>query len=128
VGTAVVCGIFFLVSTAIPLIAIEAPALFERAMTPPPWAMPAVIVGFAFGYVLFGFATIRANVLPRLAGAFLVIGAVLFLISEAPLFGPNASHALVTIGDVIFGLGFVWMGYVLWSEPRNADGPERGGL
>ena len=122
IGTAVVCGIFFLVSTAIPLIANEAPALFERAMAPRPWAMPAVILGYVLGYVLFGIATMRANVLPRWAGAALVLGSVLFFISETPLFGHNTSHALVTIGDVIFGLGFVGIGYGLWSEPRYADG------
>jgi hypothetical protein len=87
VGTSVVCGIFFLVSTAIPLIATEAPVLFERAMTPPAWGMPLVILGFALGYVLFGLATVRAGVLPRAAGALLVVGVVLFVVSEAPLFG-----------------------------------------
>jgi hypothetical protein len=121
-GTVVVSGIFFLVSTAIPLIATQAPALFERAMTPPSWAMPAVIAGFALGYVMFGLATIRAGVLPRAAGVILVVGVILFVISETPLFGRATSHAMVTIGDVLFGLGFSWMGYAVWSEPRSEIG------
>jgi hypothetical protein len=52
----------------------------------------------------------------------LVVGVALFMISEAPLFGRMISHALVTIGDVLFGLGFAWMGYAVWSEPRRDVG------
>jgi hypothetical protein len=121
-GTSAVCGIFLLVSTAIPLIATEAPSLLERAMTPPPWGMPVVILGFALGYILFGLATARAGVLPRAAGVAIVVGMALFVVSEGPLFGRVISHALVTIGDVLFGLGFAWMGYAVWSEPRHEVG------
>lgn len=122
VGTSVVSGIFSLVSTAIPIIANEAPALFDRAMAPPPWVLLTVILGFVLGYVLFGVATMRAGVFPRSAGALLVIGSVLFLISEAPLFGSGTSHVLETIGDILFGSGFAWMGYAIWSVPQPEVG------
>ena len=78
-----------------------------------------IILGYMLGYILFGVATMRAGVLPRWSGLFLIIGSALFMISEAVPLDDSLSHLIVTIGDVIFGTGFVWMGYALWSEKRE---------
>jgi hypothetical protein len=119
IGTAVVGSIFFMASTVIPLVAAGSPASFDQAMTPPPFFMPVIILGFVLGYILFGITIMRVGVLPRWSGLLLIVGVSLFPISEAPLFDRTLSHVIVTIGDVLFGLGFAWMGYALWSEKRE---------
>ena len=66
-----------------------------------------------------GLISILAGVLPRWSGLLLIIGVSFFMISEAPLFDRTLSHVIVTVGDVVFGLGLAWMGYALWSEKRE---------
>jgi hypothetical protein len=61
---------------------------------------------FALGWLLFGWASLRAGVLPRGAAILLMIGAVLF--------------ALVGLLDlpfatVVVGVAVAWMGVALWS-------------
>jgi hypothetical protein len=119
IGTVFVSSIFFMVSTVIPLIAAETPALFDQAATPSTGTVLVVVLGFSLGYILFGVATMRAGVLPRWSGLLLIIGVSFFMISEAPLFDRTLSHVIVTVGDVVFGLGLAWMGYALWSEKRE---------
>ena len=119
IGTAYVGSIFIMVSTVIPLVAAETPALFDRAATPSTVTVLVVVLGFSLGYILFSVATMRAGVLPRWSGLLLIIGVSFFMISEAPLFDRTLSHVIVTVGDVVFGLGLAWMGYALWSEKRE---------
>ena len=118
IGTALVLSIFFLVTAAVPLIAADAPAIFDQAMASPAFIVVMLVLEYIVGYILFGVATMRAGVLPRWAGLMLIIGSSFFLISEAGLFERTLSHVIVTVGDVVFGLGFAWMGYALWSEKR----------
>jgi hypothetical protein len=121
IGTALVGAILFLATAAIPLIAAGAPAIFDQAMAAPAFIVVMLVVGFGFGYVLFGIATMRAGVLPRWAGLLLIIGVLLFMLSEAAPLERTLSHVVVTVGDVVFGFGLVWMGYALWSEKREAE-------
>jgi hypothetical protein len=119
VGTALVSSILLYVSTALPLIAGEAQTIFDQAATPPVFLLPVFVLGFGLGWILLGVATMRAGVLPRWSGLLLIIGVTLFVSSEALPFEATLAHILVTVGDIIFGLGLVWMGYVLWSEKRE---------
>jgi hypothetical protein len=119
IGTALVGSILVFASTVLPLIAAEAQAIFDRAATPPDFLLPVFILGFGMGWILLGLATMRAGVLPRWAGLLLIIGVTLFMISEAAPFEAMLAHTLVTVGDIIFGLGLVWIGYALWSEQRE---------
>ena len=119
IGTAFVGSIFFMASTVLPLIAAETPALFDQAAAPPALGVLVVVLGYIVGYIVFGIATMRAGVLPRWSGLLLIIGSAMFLISEAVPLNASLSHLIVTIGDVIFGAGFVWMGFALWSEKRE---------
>jgi hypothetical protein len=119
VGTVLVSGIFAMASTVIHLVAVQAPALFDQAVTPPTFGVLVLVLGYILGYVLFGIATTRAGVLPRGSGLLLIIGSVMFLISESVPLNASLSHLIVTIGDVIFGASFVWMGFALWSEKRE---------
>lgn len=77
------------------------------------------LVLFAMGYVMFGSSTVRAGVLPRWGGVLIAFGAVFYAAGgfSLPLFG---THSLVvtlieTSGAIPFGLGFIWLGYALWT-------------
>jgi hypothetical protein len=118
-GTVVVNSIFLMASTVLHLVAVQAPALFDQAEAPPTFGVLLVVLGYILGYILFGIATMRAGVLPRGSGLLLILGSAMFMISEALPLTASISHLIVTIGDVIFGAGFVWMGFVLWSEKRE---------
>jgi len=63
------------------------------------------------GLILFGIATIRAGVLPRLAAVLLMIGTVLTLgiLVGAP------GELIVKVGDSVFDVGKIWIAYALWS-------------
>lgn len=118
-GTALVGNIFFMASTVLPLVAAQMPVLFDQVAAPSPAGVFMLILGYVLGYILFGIATMRADVLPRWSGLLLIIGVLFFMVSETPLFDRTLSHVIVTSGDVLFGIGFAWMGYALWSEKQR---------
>jgi hypothetical protein len=74
---------------------------------------------FAVGYALFGRATMRAGVLPRWGGVLIALGAVLYVVGGFSLavFGPESPLVTIieTSGAIPLGLGFIWLGYVLWT-------------
>jgi hypothetical protein len=119
IGTALVGGLLLMVATLIPIIAAEAPALIDQAMTPPAFALPVIFFGFGLGFLLFGVVTMRAGVLPRWSGLLLIIGTAFSMAEGSPI-GRAPEHVIVTIGRVVFGLGLAWMGYALWSEKRES--------
>lgn len=119
-GTALVGSILLYVSTVLPLIASEAQGIFERAAETPVFLLPVFILGFGLGWILLGVAITRSKLLPRWSGLLLIIGVVLFVISEAVPLETSLAHSLVTIGDILFASGLLWIGYTLWSEkPRS---------
>ena len=67
---------------------------------------------YIFGPLLFGIATFRAGVLPRWAGALLVLGAV--LIPVGAVVPPEVQPKIM----IPIGLAMAWMGYALFSERR----------
>ena len=68
---------------------------------------------YIFGPLLFGIATFRARVLPRWAGALLVLGAV--LVPVGALVPPEYQPRIM----VPVGLALAWLGYALFSERRE---------
>ncbi len=72
---------------------------------------------YLLGLLLFGIATFRAGVLPRWAGALLVVGG---LLAPVALLLPPDHQAMVMIPN---GLAFIWMGYALFAE-RSAKTSE----
>ena len=74
---------------------------------------------FAVGYALFGRVTMRAGVLPPWGGALISIGAVLYVVGglSLPVLGPESAAVTIieTSGAIPFGLGFIWLGYALWT-------------
>jgi hypothetical protein len=125
IGTALVGSILVFVSTALPLIAGALAAINGRAVTPPAILVPVFLLGYGLGWILVGLATMRAGVLPRWSGLLLIIGVTLFVISEVVPFEVTTAHVLVTVGDVIFDLGMVWIGYALWTEKHEHEKHDR---
>jgi hypothetical protein len=74
---------------------------------------------FAVGYLLFGLATVRAGVLPRWGGLLIAIGALLYVVGgfSLPVLGPESITVTIieTMGALPFGLGFIGLGYALWT-------------
>jgi hypothetical protein len=66
-------------------------------------------VTFGLGSILLGFATARAGVLPRWAGALILAG--------GPLLGftpPLPTYVGIT-GALLLGAGYLWAGYAIWA-------------
>jgi hypothetical protein len=61
----------------------------------------------------------RAAVLPRWGSLLIVLVAVLYVVGgfSLPLFGPESPLVTIieTSGAVLFGLGFIWLGYAVWT-------------
>jgi hypothetical protein len=77
------------------------------------WISLPGTLGMLVGLVLYGFATLRARVLPRWYG--------LALLASMPV-----SLPLATYGTALFGLILVVLGYVLWlRKDTTAEQPPR---
>jgi hypothetical protein len=119
-----VCGFSFVEAFILPRLATESPAfvagilgMFSSIPSPVDLGiLPALwnISGpmYILGPLLFGIATFRAGVLPRWAGALLVLGAV--LVPVGALVPPEFQAKIMLPG----GLAMIWLGYALFSERR----------
>jgi hypothetical protein len=86
--------------------------IFGSPLSLPAFSLTAAL--FISGYGLFGFATLRAGVLPRVPTVLLVIGAILGMLPPHPV-GALPWWALV-FGGVLYGMGLVWLGAFLWDS------------
>jgi hypothetical protein len=113
----------FAEAAILPLLATDAPTFVEGfvgisggASGPHLGALPTIFsiasVLYLLGGVLLGFATYRANVLPRWAGVAFAVGTV------APLGFALLPHEFIRVAAVPFGLALAWLGYALWSDRR----------
>jgi hypothetical protein len=117
----------------LPVLAIEAPRFAEgflgiesgTAGEANVGALSAVYsltgVLYLLGGMLFGMATFRASILPRLAAGLLAVGTVM------PLALSLLPHEYTRLAAVPVGLALVWLGFALWSERRDnvAEGVAR---
>jgi hypothetical protein len=87
------------------------PSEVELGILPTLWNISGPI--YILGPLLFGIATFRAGVLPRWAGALLVLGAVLVPVSA--LVPPEYQPKIL----IPVGLALAWMGYALISERKE---------
>jgi hypothetical protein len=80
------------------------------------------------GLLLFGAAVLRAGRLPR-GGAWLLIAAALTNvvgILAMIISGGRLGARVFIVPTVLFGLGWVWLGYALWSQRgASAEQPSR---
>ncbi|CAN7264087.1 hypothetical protein LJR153_001212 [Paenibacillus sp. LjRoot153] len=111
--------------TILPLLATEAPTLAEGfigiftssagetnfGLLANLWTLTAPL--YILGGLLFGIATFRARILPRLAAGLLAVGCVLAPV--AALLPPEHEPKVA----VPVGVALAWLGYALWSERRE---------
>jgi hypothetical protein len=88
------------------------PSEIDLGILPTLWTISNPM--YLFGPLLFGIATFRAGILPRWAGALLIVGAVLAPISALAI--PPEYQATVMVP---IGLALTWLGYALLSERRE---------
>jgi hypothetical protein len=89
---------------------------FDIGALPALWLLSAPML--ILGGLLFGFATFRAGVFPRWAGALLAVSTV---IAPVAALLPNASQPKIAIP---MGAALAWLGYALWSERPSESGLE----
>ena len=120
-----VSGFSFVEAFILPRLATESPAFVEGILgmfssipsqvdlgvLPTLWNISGPM--YIFGPLLFGIATFRARVLPRWAGALLVLGAV--LVPVGALVPPEYQPWIM----VLVGLALAWLGYALFSERQE---------
>jgi hypothetical protein len=96
-------------------------------------AHPLSTLIYVVGSVLFGIATFRGRIVPRWGALLLVIGAPLWFVGPAFFFGAlidGSEDWLLAVPAmvpaVLFGGGWAWLGYALWSErDLPAQRPQR---
>ena len=81
--------------------------LFEGAYPYMPYFVIPGVLALVVGFVLLGISVLRARVLPRWAAVLLIVGTLAML-------GFNDQNALALMA-IPNGIGWVAVGYVLWS-------------
>ena len=123
-----VCGMSFVEAFILPRLTTEFPAYVTGIMgmfssipsqvdlgaLPTLWIIQGPL--YILGPLLFGIATFRARVLPRWAGALLILGTVLIPVGAVV---PPAMQPKIMIP---VALAMAWLGYALFSE-RRAPAP-----
>lgn len=121
-----ITGFSFVEAFILPHLATESPAFVESLLgmltgvpstvdlgvLPTLWNLSGPM--FILGPLLFGIATFRARILPRLAGGFLTLAAVLI-----PIGGMFPHEYQAKIAMIPIGLAMAWLGYSLVSERRE---------
>lgn len=117
VGTTLRGAVAFFDGFMIPVLATHAPHLLDNIrhtifVAGPMVAMfPLTSITFILGFVLFGIALVRTDILPRWGSRLLLYGAPLLGL------GPISAPIIVpTVGAIVFGSGQMWLGYVLWTR------------
>lgn len=103
-----------------PLLAARAPELLAPDALPGLAQLILTSLVKSVGYVLLGIAIVRAGVIPRAVGILLAVGGPTLAFSP-----PIGSDVVFLVSATIFGLGYVWLGYALWTdagEERRAAG------
>lgn len=111
-GNALLVAGTFVDAFVLPVLALELPDVFESPPVPIAIALALTYLLFVLGYVLLGTAVIRSGVLPRWAGLMLAVGAPLFAV------GVSTVQPLAILGAVLFGAGWMWLGYAVLPGRR----------
>jgi hypothetical protein len=102
-----------------PVLAAHAPAMLDAVNAYLPVAVMdgLMVLSYVFGFILFGVATVRAGVLPRIGGIFLVVGVPLFFTGAGAALGLNLPflYWIAVTGQLLMGLGLIVLGLPLWS-------------
>ncbi len=86
-------------------------------------------IAFMVRVILFGIATARAGVLPRLAAVLLALGFPLALAIDMLTGAFSSEEESFPLGPIIgfpiFAVGLIWLGYALWFEKASSAQPSR---
>lgn len=109
-----ICAIIFAVEAVggLAIIATELTGTFTPALD----IIHPMVLLVMLGSILFGIAAFRAGSLPRGGALMLVVVPVLLIASLFALGGPD--WAFIG-GMALFGLGWTWLGYGLWSQQEE---------
>ena len=117
---AVVGMMFFLADAMIGIVIFPAMAEYAPEMTA---ATGPLFTGRALGFyimfaatnmigiIIWAIATLRANIMPKLAAVLFLIGGILFNLPPMP-----GLHLVLVTGGVIWGVGAAWLGLSLVKE------------
>jgi hypothetical protein len=102
----------------LPFLAQKAPQLMGAGSGPRGVFLLLIISGFMqmIGAILLGIATMRARVFPRLAGVFLLVSGVAFLLT----IGPFLNDLLELVSFIALAAAFVWCGSQLLAREHEA--------
>ncbi len=78
-------------------------------------AVHPMVLLLMLGSVLFGIGVLRSGAMARGAALMLVVVPVLMI---ASLFGLGGPQWAFIGGMALFGLGWAWLGYDLWSRQK----------
>ncbi len=116
-GTALLVGFLWANAFIVPRLEaeipkpVEAPKLLAGLFPPPGFYLS--LGAFALGWGMFGVATLRAGIYPRMAAVLLVIGAIINLL-PVPFLG------------FVFAVAVMWMGFNLFTgRAAPAEHPQR---
>src|SRR5450755_1811273 len=111
-GNAMFLGTGMITAFIWPMLAVYAPVcvgvggpIFGSSISLLAFSLTAILV--ISGYSLFGVASLRAGVLPRIATVALVVGAILGMLPPHPV-GALPWWALV-LGGVLYGTALIWL-------------------
>ena len=96
---------------------VQAPSLLDLSgpmFKDPGFSTIYLVMGvlYILGFILFGIATMRGGVFPRIAAVLLILGVPLF---ASGVFLPQL---LRTIGAILAGTSFIWMGFSMGGKTR----------
>lgn len=99
-----------------PMLAEKSPSILEQAsLSGAPLVFGVIfLLTFFLGYILFAIASLRAGIFPRWSSIFLIIGLVFS-------FGGTIAHFIGQVAAVMFGLGWISMGYFVRSENSEIE-------
>lgn len=125
IAMTLISGIVLFEAFINPVLAKEAPDFVRRFMAEEVGGTVFAVfivggLGFSLGWLLLGWATIRAGIFPKWAAILALVGGTLLGLEAllAQAFGETAAK----VPAVLFGLGIIWIGYALWSEKGEMAG------
>ncbi len=116
VGTSLASWIYSTDVTFVPVLAAEAPQLFETVYARGALGLGiGTVVSWVLGNILFGIAVVRARVFSRWAGILLAIGTAAIPIAYLV----STSVRVVAIGGYVAAIGQAWLGIELLRFMRG---------
>ncbi len=117
IGNAMFLGTGMITAFIWPMLAMHAPGTVDLggAIFSAPVSATAFLlttVAMTVGYVLFGVDLLRGRIYPRAAIVMLIAGAMLGMVPPHPV-TPFPWAGLV-LGGVLYGVGMMWIGVLLW--------------